>query len=179
MSAISRCGRRAHTRAAARAPVSPLPFGSRARALTLFADSIAHVPTLLQDLAVGSFFGVPKMDSWEVAQRKLSGTSFAGKAAGNPGQQMWQKLLDKIELVEGDEALREAEVTAAQQELKIAVEALHPMEARDRTSRPRTPPAPLQPARAPHSRDTAPPRCPPPSSSVPSTKAPPRLGSSS
>ena len=68
----------------------------RARALTLFADTLAHVATLLLDSTVGAFFGLPGSDSWEAAQRKLEATGYARHS--NPGQLMWERLLGRVEL---------------------------------------------------------------------------------
>ena len=84
--------------------VPPLPpktfFGrssaARLRGLTLFAERLARVPTLLLDSLASAFFGLPGADSWETAVRRAEQTRFVYERHSNPGLLRWHALIEKV-----------------------------------------------------------------------------------
>lgn len=95
--------------------------GHRLRGLTLFAERVARIPTLLMDSLSAAFFGLPDADEWEAALRRAYATRFDRNH--NPGQLRWKHLLDRVGLPEDAQEI-ERLAAAAMRELRLVSAAL-------------------------------------------------------
>ena len=115
--------------------VPPLPpktfFGrssaARLRGLTLFAERLARVPTLLLDSLASAFFGLPGADSWETAVRRAEQTRFVYERHSNPGLLRWHALIEKVLLPEDPQEI-ERLAASVSRELRAAEGALAAVE---------------------------------------------------